>query len=200
MILATIDAPGSPAPPRAAGVERFLAAARRGDREATERLLLELLPRVRNLVRYLVRGDADVDDIAQEALSIVFRKLDSYRADGPFTAWVDRIVARGAFAHRRKVVDRQEVALSAADISNAHGSSHAERTDDYLARRALVRQLDTLPQEQRDALVMHHVLGMSVPEIAAEISAPEETIRSRLRLGRARLRALVERIDGQEGS
>src|SRR5262245_38204484 len=43
-------------------------AAARGDRKAAEALLRALLPRVRNLVRYFVRGDAEVDDISQEAL------------------------------------------------------------------------------------------------------------------------------------
>jgi RNA polymerase sigma-70 factor (ECF subfamily) len=39
-----------------------------GDRECAQELLLELLPRVRNLVRYLAWGDVDVDDLAQLAL------------------------------------------------------------------------------------------------------------------------------------
>ncbi len=39
-------------------------------------------------------------------------------------------------------------------------------------------------------LVLHHVLGLSVPEIAEELSAPFETVRSRLRIGIAKLRAL----------
>src|ERR1700712_4122621 len=43
-------------------------AAARGDRGAAEQLLRSLLPRVRNLVRYFVRGDAEVDDLAQESL------------------------------------------------------------------------------------------------------------------------------------
>lgn len=188
MILATSHARDAGPTPDAI-VGDLIEAARAGDREAIEQILLRVLPRVRNLVRYLVRGDADVDDIAQEALSIVFRKLDSYRADGPFAAWVDRVVVRSAFAHRRKVVQRREVALS-PEVSDARDDATA-RGDDYVARRAFVRQLDRLPEEQRDALVMHHVLGMSVGEIAAAVSAPEETIRSRLRLGRARLRALV---------
>ena len=39
-------------------------------------------------------------------------------------------------------------------------------------------------------LVLHHVLGLSVPDIASELALPFETVRSRLRLGMARLRAL----------
>jgi RNA polymerase sigma-70 factor (ECF subfamily) len=55
----------------------------------------------------------------------------------------------------------------------------------------MARALDTLPFEQRHALVLHHVLEMSVPEVAEEMRAPIETVRSRLRLGRVRLRELL---------
>src|SRR4051812_6683752 len=76
-----------------------VAAAASGDRAAAQSLCTELLPRVRNLVRYLVRGDGDVDDIAQDALIAVLRGLASFRAEGTFKSWVDRIVARTTFAH-----------------------------------------------------------------------------------------------------
>lgn len=62
--------------------------------------------------------------------------------------------------------------------------------DVYAQRRAAVRLLDGLPDDQRHVLVLHHVLGLSVPEIADELAIPFETARSRLRLGMTRLRAL----------
>jgi RNA polymerase sigma-70 factor (ECF subfamily) len=80
-----------------------ITAAASGDRTAAESLCRELLPRVRNLVRYLVRGDARVDDIAQEALIAVLRGLATYRGDGRFEAWVDRVVARSTFAALRRL-------------------------------------------------------------------------------------------------
>ena len=55
------------------GLESWLPAAQRGDRRAAERVLRALLPRVRNLVRYLVRGDSHVDDMAQQALIAILR-------------------------------------------------------------------------------------------------------------------------------
>jgi RNA polymerase sigma-70 factor (ECF subfamily) len=51
-----------------------------------------------------------------------------------------------------------------------------------------VRCLDALPTEQRECIVLHHVVGLSVPELASELSIPFETARSRLRLGIAKLR------------
>lgn len=163
-------------------------AAALGDRPAQEALLRELLPRIRNLVRYLVRGDADVDDIAQKALIAVLKGLPSYRGEGKLTSWADRITARETFAHlaheraeRRARDVREPPELYAVPSPGA-------RPDEYLLRREVVRVLDELPAEQRHALVLHHVVGLSVPELAAELEVPAETARSRLRLGMKKLR------------
>src|SRR5687767_14508363 len=72
-------------------------------------------------------------------------------------------------------------------------SADVERNtpEDYLRRRELVRLLDALSEEQRTALVLHFVLELSVAEIAEQVGVPMETVRSRLRLGKARLRTLA---------
>lgn len=164
------------------------ALARSGDRRAAAGLLLELLPRVRNLVRLLVRGDRDADDITQEALIVLLRGLPSYRGDGPLAAWADRTVARATFAElRRRRADRKLVAI-AEDRPEANERLLVQ-PDEYLWRRWAVRVLDELPDDQRHALVLHHLVEMSVPEIATELNIPQETVRSRLRIGRGRLRA-----------
>src|SRR6185436_15938595 len=111
--------------------------------------------RVRNLVRYLIRGDSAVDDIAQEALVAVLRGLGGYRAEGAFQSWVDRVVARTTFALIRK--KRANEAQSAPE--DAAPGVEDERIDSYVLRRQLAVQLDKLPVEQRDALVLHFAVG-----------------------------------------
>lgn len=163
-----------------------------GDRAAAESLLLELLPRVRNLVRYLRHGDQDVDDIAQEALMAIVRGLPTWRGEGTFKSWADRVVARVTFAHlrRARAVQSQTEAEPEEGVEVA---SEDAAPDAYVFRRDMARLLDELPEEQRLALVLHHVMGMSVPEMTHELGIPFETVRSRLRLGRTRLRELYER-------
>jgi len=169
-----------------------IGAAASGDRAAAEALCRELLPRVRNLVRYLVRGDSHVDDIAQEALIAVLRGLGTYRGDGKFESWVDRIVARTTFAALRRL--RAETQPGASDV--------ADREDDvapstFALRRELAAALDKLPAEQRESLVLHFAVGMTVPEIAEAVAAPFETVRSRLRLGKAALRECLGGSDAR---
>ena len=162
-----------------------IAAAAAGDRAAAQALCRELLPRVRNLVRYLMRGDARVDDVAQEALIAVLRGLGTFRGDGRFESWVDRIVARSTFAAIRRIraeTQPGERAPVEGDASEAAGG------ETYALRRELAEALDRLPGDQRESLVLHFAIGMTVPEIAEAAAAPIETVRSRLRLGKAALR------------
>ncbi len=175
-------------------------AAIEGDEDATRDLLTEILPRVRNLVRYLVRGDEDVDDIAQDALVAVLEDLRGYRGEGKFEAWVDRIVARLTIARirKRRFFWKRDTQYN-SDLMLASGGAAA---DEYLHRREMVQMLDDLPQEQRYVLVLHHALDMTVPEMAEELGIPIETVRSRLRLAKARLRNnnAVEPAEEGEGT
>jgi RNA polymerase sigma-70 factor (ECF subfamily) len=164
-----------------------------GDPAAAERLFLVLLPRVRNLVRYLIRGDRDVDDLSQEALLTLLRGLSSYRGEGQFRAWVDRIVARSVFASRRRGRTLEVASEAEPPATNevSHGSEPPP-PDSYCSRREMARHLDALQEAQRTALVLHHVLGMTVPEIATELGVAFETVRSRLKQGREQLRRRLE--------
>src|SRR4051794_6276863 len=79
-----------------------------GQHGSAESLLVDLLPRVRNLVRYLVRGDSDVEDISQEALIALLHGLPSYRGDGLLSSWADRVVARTTFLWLKRMRDSRE--------------------------------------------------------------------------------------------
>ena len=166
-----------------------IAAAARGDRAAAQSLCRELLPRIRNLVRYLVRGDAHVDDAAQESLIAVLRGLPTYRGEGKFESWVDRITARTTFASLRRLRGRPEE-ITVAD-SGDRDASEEPGSDVYVLRRQVAAQLDRLPAEQREALVLHFTAGMTIPEIAELTGTPFETVRSRIRLGKATLRSAL---------
>ena len=181
--------------------------ARAGDTRALELLLLAILPRTRNLVRYLIGGDSEVDDVAQTALWSIARKLHTFEGRSALTAWTDRIVARAAFAEIRRRATRPRLLKGAGKGAGARASveTHLDSVPtagavdtDYLARRWMVRLLDQLPVEQREAVVLHHVMELTVPEVAEETGAGEETVRSRLRLGKARLRALGASVGDAE--
>jgi RNA polymerase sigma-70 factor (ECF subfamily) len=171
-----------------ASTDDQLLAAVRGDRTAAEALLRALLPRIRNLSRALLGADRDVDDVSQQVLMQVIKGLGSFRGDGTLSAWCDRITVRTAIAHARR--SRAEALESLSDEGKDAGSESG--SDDYVAKRDAVKVLDLLPVEQRSAMVLHHLLGYSVPEIAEHEGISADTVKSRLRLAMARLRARVE--------
>lgn len=168
--------------------KNLVRAAARGDRRAAEELLRRLLPRVRNLVRYLVRGDEEVDDISQLAAMAILQGLPTYRGDAPVERWADRIVARETFRHLRRVRLRAAREQAVEDPALLDPQQAHVPDDRYLLRRALVRKLDQLPEAQRVALALHHAAGFTVPEIASLMEVSPDTIKSRLRLGIAQLR------------
>lgn len=161
--------------------------AQRGDESATHALILAFQPRVRNLVRYLVRGDDQVDDLAQQSLLVAFEGLRGFRNEGRFEAWLDgvtlRVTLRGMKRFRLWRA-RQSESAGVDELAEAQLGDPARFAD----RRKAVQALDRLPDKQRAALVMHHVLGMSAREIAEVERIPEETARSRLKHGMSLLR------------
>lgn len=151
---------------------------------------MELLPRMRNLIRYLIRGDQPVDDIAQEAMIAVLRGLPTYRGEGSLRSWADRIVARVALGWARR--DRRQKGMERESVAQQDPPANVESPEQYLLRRQAVARLDLLPYEQRHALVLHHMVGLSVPEVAAQLAVPVETVRSRLRLAQNKLRQIEQ--------
>jgi RNA polymerase sigma-70 factor (ECF subfamily) len=149
-------------------IDARVAAAVAGDRKAIESLVTELLPRIRNLVRYLVRGDNDADDLAQEALVAIVRGLPTHRGEGSFNAWADRVAVRCTFAGLRKARRARAQLDASADLASV---PHPDGPpDEYAARRATVRMLDQIPDEQRQnpALFLSH--GMHVRRLGSPVS------------------------------
>lgn len=165
-------------------VDVWARAAAAGDRAAAQRLALQLLPRIRKLVRCLVYRGQDLDDLTQEGLIAVLRGLRSWREDAPFVRWAERVAAHAVISVLRQW--KRRPAHDPLDEGSVPGVSLVA---DPMSQRTVIAALDRLPDEQRHALVLHHLLGMSVPEVAAETGARPETVRSRLRVGRTRLRA-----------
>jgi RNA polymerase sigma-70 factor (ECF subfamily) len=167
-------------------VAALLTRAQTGDQAAIHALILEFQPRVRNLVRYLVRGDDQVDDLAQQSLLVAFERLAQFRGEGRFEAWLDGIALRVTLRGMKRVRLWRARQSDAAEEEIPEPPSHD--LSRFAERQRAVEALDRLPHKQRVALVMHHVLGMSAREIAELEQIPEETARSRLKHGMALLR------------
>jgi len=131
---------------------------------------------------YTLTGDwAAAQDVAQESFVRAWVRWSRVgRYDNP-AAWVHHV-------GRRLAVSRWRRAATAAAALVRHGapSSMEEPGPD---RVALVRALRRLPERQRQALVLHHMAGLTVAEIAADAGVAEGTVKSWLSRGRQALAA-----------
>ena len=134
---------------------------------------------------YALVGDRDeAQECVQEAFVRAWshrRRLDAARAP---EAWVRTTAYRLAVSRWRRTVRARRDPDRALQPTADTAPPDADRV-------ALVEALRRLPEPQRRALVLHHVCDLPVHEVAAEVGAPEGTIKARLSRGRTALLALL---------
>lgn len=143
------------------------------------------------LVRQLAAqtGDlGDAQDCVQEAFSRAWQRWSKVSAYDAPEAWVRQVAWRLAVSRWRR-------ARSARAAAQRHGAA-PDVPDLEPDRVALVSALRTLPEAQRRAIVLHHVGGLSVTEVAEETGVPVGTVKARLSRGRAALADLLTTSEG----
>jgi len=153
-----------------------------GDREALEVLLRGIQPA---LHRYLTRlaGPSAADDVLQEVLIILCRKLKWLENPEVFRAWAFRIASRAAFRHLKKE-KRLSAQYDDAVLDEFAAPSSAPPPE-------LLPELlnsEALSPASRAVLTLHFQEELSLPEIAAILEVPLGTVKSRLAYGLAALR------------
>src|SRR5947207_5197224 len=73
-----------------------------------ERIFLEYAPRVYAVARRMLNNDADAEDVTQDVLLQVVRKLDTFRGEADIGTWLHRVTVNAALAHRARRARRQE--------------------------------------------------------------------------------------------
>lgn len=175
--------------------------AQRGSRAAFDMLVLKYQRRIERLLARSVHDPADVADLCQETFLAAYRALPGFRGDSAFYTWIYRIAINAAKRHR----SRQRSVESLDDDEGTFGTA-APPSDDatpegLMATRQLAQGLDeavaALAEDQRRALLLREVDGLSYDEIADLMDCPPGTVRSRIFRAReavaARLRPLVGR-------
>ena len=146
-------------------------------------------PRLIRLAGLICRDVIDSEDAVQTGLERAWRRRSSLQDPAKVAAWFDRIVVREAIRLGR---DRRSIARrvfsQADDIELPIASAGDELGSSATTRSALRHAFEALPAPQRAVVALHLYLGYSVPETAAIVGAPLETVRSRLRLARDQLR------------
>ncbi|HEX8028972.1 MAG TPA: sigma-70 family RNA polymerase sigma factor, partial [Vicinamibacterales bacterium] len=174
-------------------------------RERDERALADLSslygPRMFQLAFRYLRNYEDAEEVVQDVLLKVFRKIEMFRGDSALSSWIHRITVNTAMSRlrRTRAVRRMEVTdvEIGTSISGNGPRAHdpadwSHMADDGLLRRqtreGLARALRELPAIYRAAVILRDVRGLSTEEASTELRVKDQTLKSRLHRGRAILR------------
>jgi len=149
--------------------------------------LVALLPKLRRFARTLARDVHDADDLVQLAIERALGRAAQLRADAPLAgwmfgivrnAWIDEVRARG---RRSRLFAPEE---AAEQVSTPADTGHADRL-------AVHEALSRLPEEQRSAVALVLIEGLSYKEAAHVLDVPVGTLTSRLARGRTALQGML---------
>lgn len=133
---------------------------------------------------YAMTGNlADAQELAQEAYARAWQRWSTVSAYDDPEAWVRTVAWRLAASRWRKA--RNGVAAMLRQGPPEHAPEPS------IDNVALVAALKAIPEAQRRAIVLHHLSGLSVAEVAHETGSPESTVKARLTRGRAALAELL---------
>lgn len=161
-----------------------LAADLRAHRSGVIADLLATFGRELQGVAYLIlRDQSDAEEIMIDTLVTAWRKSGTLRDDAALRTWLLRIETRLALSRRRRRHPTDALDLSQQLAAPLADGPSADR---------LAEAMTALPAQMRAAIALHHVVGLSVPQIADALGKSPNTVKSQLREGLARLRTALE--------
>jgi RNA polymerase sigma-70 factor (ECF subfamily) len=166
--------------------------AQRGDRDAYEQLARDVAPRL-YLVASRVLMDPDAaDDAVQQTLVTIWRDLGSLRDPSRFESWAYRIVVRACGSERRH---RRRMGVQVVDLTETLAGS-VDDIGEVAVRDQLHRAFEGLSADHRAVVVLHHLMGLPLGEIAEILGVPYGTVGSRLHSALRAMRAAID-ADGR---
>jgi len=156
--------------------------------------VISILPKLRIQALALTRNRSAAEDLVQDAVCNALRAQASFIPGTNFAAWMHRIVRNRFISDLRKRRDTADI----ADVPEAAFATSAAH-EDSLALKELGRAMTRLPADQREALLMVVVHGMSYEALAEATGCAVGTAKSRVFRARRQLEAWLMGATGPEG-
>jgi RNA polymerase sigma-70 factor, ECF subfamily len=180
-----------------------------GDGSAVAELAATYGPRIHQLALRYVKNWEDAEEVTQDVLLKVHRKIDLFRGDAALSSWIYRITFNTAMSRLRSSRVSRQNEVRAADSSSADQPERAPAepadwsslADDEVMRgqmRAkLIASLAHVPPVYRIPVILRDIQGLSTEEASAVLHVKPQTLKSRLHRGRLLLREhLADFADG----
>lgn len=194
---------------RQAGVEReLIGRMQAGDPAAVTELATTYGPRIHQLAFRYMKNWEDAEEVTQDVLLKVFRKIDAFRGDAALSSWIYRITFNTAMSRLRtgrqaRATEQQRPEHPQADAAPRPAQEPADWSglaDDQVMRREmrekLLAALTHLPEVYRIPVVLRDIQGLSTEEASAILHVKTQTLKSRLHRGRLILREHLAEFAG----
>jgi RNA polymerase sigma-70 factor (ECF subfamily) len=173
-------------------VARAVMRAKQGDADAVRFLYLRYADNVFGYVRTIVRDHHDAEDVTQQVFAKLITAIAKYEPRGvPFVAWLLRMAHNVAVDAVRARRTTPAAEIFDTDTDSATCEDAPERA------RSLHAALAALPEDQRQVVVLRHVLGLSPVEIAEQLGRTNSSVYGLHHRGRRALCAELERLDSR---
>jgi RNA polymerase sigma-70 factor, ECF subfamily len=173
--------------------EEVLARVTAGDVESFELVMRRYNRRLFRAVRAILKDDAEVEDVIQEAYVSAFAHLADFSGRARFSTWLTRIAIHEAFGRLRKRRRSEPWDATGEDemMTTTEPSPEKHASDGEL-RKLLEQVVDTLPETFRAVFVLRAVEQLSVAETSEVLGIPEDTVKTRLHRARGLLQSRIE--------
>lgn len=194
---------------RQVGVERDLVARMQAkDSSAVSELSSIYGAQIQQLAFRYLKNWEDAEEVAQDVLLKVYRKIDAFRGDAALSSWIYRITFNTAMSRLRVGRARRQDEVQSRDVSapdsgerqTAEAADWSALADDQVMRaqmrRRLIYALTKLPTVYRVPVLLRDIQGLSTEEASAVLRVKPQTLKSRLHRGRLILRQHLEEFAG----
>ena len=175
--------------------EQIVERVRQGEIALFEVLMRRHNVRLYRVIRSMVRGDQDVEDVMQQAYVNAYLHLDQFAGRARFSTWLTRIAVNEALARARKRGTNMETAMDEGEGREDRSTAMAagDPTPEHRAfsgelRVLLEDAIDALPAGYREVFMLREVEGLSTAEVAESLELGEEAVKTRLHRARALMR------------
>jgi len=173
-----------------------------GDTAAVGELASMYGPRIQQLAFRYVKNWEDAEEVAQDVLLKVYRKIDAFRGDAALSSWIYRITFNTAMSRLRTARASRAADKQKGDVNNTFGEEYNRQpqepadwsslADDHVLRgemrQQLIGALTHLPKVYRVPVILRDIQGLSTEEASAVLKVKPQTLKSRLHRGRLILR------------
>ena len=188
-----------------AGERELIDRMQAGDASAVADLSAVYGARIHQLAFRYMKNWEDAEEVTQDVLMKVFRKIDAFRGDAALSSWIYRITFNTAMSRLRtgrvgRAADQQRPDSADTATGQADPADWSTLADDHVLRREmreqLIAALTTLPEVYRTPVLLRDIHGMSTEEASQILHVKPQTLKSRLHRGRLILREALSQFAG----